>query len=188
MAFLDQLSTKLTQVGQATARKTKELTDTAKINLMIAEEEKKITAHLTKLGACYLEQHPDDFEDAFADLIAEIRASREKINQGKQQLIERKGVAHCPNCGAQVSNRVAFCSACGSKVEPTGGFDICPTCGEAVEKGMCFCTSCGKPMPNRTQDDQTGKREAADIKHTCPDCGTEISEGLSFCTECGKKL
>ena len=97
MSFLNNLGQKISDVSQTTIKKTKDLADTAKLNLNISEEERKIDTAYEQIGKWYVEKHREDAE------------CRESIHQ-------MKGVAICPSCGASVDADAAFCSACGQKM------------------------------------------------------------------------
>ena len=53
MSFFDNLGQKLNDVGQTTIKKTKDLADTAKMNLEISEEERKISNAHEQIGKWY---------------------------------------------------------------------------------------------------------------------------------------
>lgn len=117
MAFLDSISKKVTQVGQTTIQKTKDLTEIAKLHAQIDDETKKMNAVYITLGKLYVEEHSNDFEPGIVEKIDFIKASTEKIKEYKQQLNTLKGVSSCPKCGAEASLSSSFCSACGAPLE-----------------------------------------------------------------------
>lgn len=117
MAFLDSFSKKVTQVGQTTIQKTKDLTEIAKLHSQIDDETKKLNAVYIALGKLYVEQHSNDFEPGVVEKIDFIKASNEKIKAYKQQLNTLKGVSSCPKCGAEAALSSSFCSACGAPLE-----------------------------------------------------------------------
>lgn len=153
MAFFDDLGKKISQAGQSAVQKTKDMTDIARINSAISDEEKKVSNNYHQLGVLYVAKHPADYESDFAELIAGIKASEGKISDYKQQIQNIKGVTRCEKCGAEVSNNAAFCAACGAPVpkpaqsEPEVAY--CPACGAMVAKNAKFCAACGTPMPNQ---------------------------------------
>lgn len=199
MAFFGDLGKKLSQAGQTAVQKTKEMTDIARINGMISDEEKKVNNNYYQIGKLYVAMHQNDFEDDFAGMITAIRESETKIRDYKQQIQDIKGVVRCEKCGAEVANDVAFCSSCGDPMPkqnaPTNNANLikCIGCGAMVDKNMRFCTSCGKPradIVNPTSDIQTvtnGDSEEI-TSNKCPNCGVAIADNLAFCTECGTKL
>ncbi len=74
MGFLDNLGKTLTSAGEATANKTKELTELAKLNIDISKEESVLRAKYNEVGMKYYDitkDNPDeDFKNDF-DAIAE---------------------------------------------------------------------------------------------------------------------
>lgn len=55
MSFLNNLGQKISDVSQTTIKKTKDLADTAKLNLNISEEERKIDTAYEQIGKWYVE-------------------------------------------------------------------------------------------------------------------------------------
>lgn len=199
MAFFDDLGKKLSQAGQTAVQKTKEMTDIARINGMISDEEKKVNDNYYQIGKLYVAMHQTDFESDFAGMITAIRESETKIRDYKQQIQDIKGVVRCEKCGAEVASNVAFCSSCGAPMPKqdmpanNGNLIKCTGCGAMVDKNMRFCTSCGKPtadIVNAANDIPTVTNESAaePVANKCPNCGVAVAEGLAFCTECGTKL
>lgn len=197
MAFFDDLGKKLSQAGQTAVQKTKEMTDIARINGLISDEEKKVNNNYYQIGKLYVAMHQSDFESDFGGMISTIRESEAKIRDYKQQIQDIKGVVRCEKCGAEVASNIAFCSSCGSPMpkkaqQPSNSanFIKCIGCGAMVDKNMRFCTSCGKPTMDITQTSET-----TPVAHTvvetikkCPKCGVEVDKELAFCTECGTKI
>jgi hypothetical protein len=151
MAFWDNLSQKASETTVKAMQKAKEMSDIAKLNSMISEEETKINNTYYQIGKLYVAMHSHDYEEEFAGMITTIGEADEKIKSYKQQVQDIKGVACCEQCGAEVQAGVAFCSSCGApmpKVQQTNTEDLvrCEGCGAMVKKEARFCTSCGKPM------------------------------------------
>lgn len=196
MGFIDKLSKTVTEAGQKTISKTKELADTSRLNSMISEEEKVINNQYFQIGKLYVSIHKDNCEDDFAGMIGAIAQAEAKIKDYKMQIQNIKGVQHCEKCGAEVPIGAAFCSSCGAsmpKVQAPVSADYikCENCGAEVKKGMRFCTSCGKPMEAVTATSTMPVTEQTVIVEqdkVCPNCGAKVEDGLAFCTECGTKL
>lgn len=195
MAFWDSLSQKASETTAKAMQKAKEISDIAKLNSMISEEEAKINNTYYQVGKLYATMHPHDHEEEFAGMIASLAEAEGKIKSYRQQIQDIKGVIHCPQCGAEVQSGVAFCSDCGApmpKVQPVNTEDSvrCEGCGAMVKKGVRFCTSCGKPMVQATALEATNvpKTESKTEEKVCPNCGAKIEADVAFCTECGTKL
>lgn len=196
MAFWDNLSQKASETTAKAVQRAKEMSDIAKLNSMISEEEAKINNTYYQVGKLYVTMHPHDHEDEFAGMISSLVEAEEKIKRYRQQIQDIKGVVRCSQCGAEVQSGIAFCSSCGApmpKVQPVNTDDLmrCESCGAMVKKGVRFCTSCGKPMVQIAKPEATGEPDTgSDTQNdkVCPNCGAKIEADVAFCTECGTKL
>lgn len=117
MAFFEDFGKKISQAGQATLQKTKEMADIAKVNSAISDEEKKINDLYLQIGKLYVELHVADAEDSFKSAIEEIANAIKRIEEYKKQLLEIKGVARCSKCGAEVPVGSVFCAVCGAQIQ-----------------------------------------------------------------------
>lgn len=186
MAFWDNLGQKATETTAKAAQKAKEISDIAKFNTAISDEEAKIDKSYYQVGKLYVSMHRHDYEEEFAGMISAVNESEQKIKDFRQQIQDIKGVRRCPQCGAEVPLDVAFCSACGTpmpKVQSINSDDMirCEYCGAMIKKEMRFCTSCGKPVSQQVGSERTDER-------FCPGCGSRVEGDVEFCTECGTKL
>lgn len=195
MAFFDELGKKVSEAGQKTLQKTKEISDTTRINSMISDEEKTINNNYYQIGKLYVSLHGNDYEDEFSGMISAIAESEKKIREYRNQVQEIKGVRRCANCGAEVPRGSAFCSSCGEpmpKVETMIPVDMvkCEGCGALVKKDMRFCTSCGKPMSSnqRIMENPESANTIMVEARKCPNCGMHIDGDELFCSECGTKI
>lgn len=198
MAFFDDLGKKLSQAGQTAVQKTKDLTDIARLNSLISEEEKQVNNNYCQIGKLYVSLHQEDYESDFAGMIAAIQESESKISDYKLQIQSIKGVVRCEKCGAEVPNNMAFCGACGASmpkpVQPPSIDDSalkCSGCGAVIDESLRFCTSCGKPTIDalsQTEDVAPADAPAEEVTKKCPNCGAYVDDGAVFCTVCGTKL
>lgn len=150
MAFLDVLGKKISQTSQDVVQKTKDTAEVIKYNSMISEEERNIESLYSQIGKRYVELHEDSHENAFADFIASLKESQSKIVAYREHIIQVKGIFSCPNCGEELPLNVAFCSACGTKIEKNpapaeaaANIRHCQDCGAPLEDGYVFCINCG---------------------------------------------
>lgn len=195
MAFWDNLSQKASATTAKAVQKAKEMSDLARLNSMISEEENKINNTYYQVGKLYVSMHLHDHEEEFSGMIASLVESEDKIKNYRQQIQDIKGVVRCAQCGAEVQVGVAFCSSCGApmpKVEPVNTDDLvrCEGCGAMIKKGVRFCTSCGKPMVQMTSPETVNEPAVTsepEIK-ICPNCGGKVGSDFAFCTACGTKL
>lgn len=192
MAFFDNLGKKISQAGQDALQKTREMADMAKINSMIADEEKRINNIYYQIGKMYAVLHLDDYENCFSSLMDSLNESENKIENLKVKIQELKNVSKCVHCGAEVSATAKYCNACGNAIT-NNSVDVfqdsnmikCDSCGNMIKKDMNFCTKCGTPIVH-TVDSTNIIDDAKSL--ACPQCGAGLSEDSAFCTECGTKL
>lgn len=152
VAFLDDFGKKISQAGQNTLQKTKDMADVAKINSQISDEEKRINDTYFQIGKQYVELHASDCEEAFKGMVQAIADAENKIKEYKEQIQDIKGIARCPKCGAEVAKGALFCSACGEKMpeQPVQEEVVaqveekkCSNCGAVIMEGALFCAECG---------------------------------------------
>ena len=140
MAFWDNLGKKASEAADKVAQQAKVLSETAKLNSAVSEEERKISTNYSEIGKLYVSMHKDDCEEAFAAMIAAIVESEAKIADYKEQIKVIKGVQVCEKCLAEMPRGTAFCSACGApmpKVEEevvAEAEDVVDTTAEVVEE------------------------------------------------------
>ncbi|MCR5266964.1 MAG: zinc ribbon domain-containing protein [Lachnospiraceae bacterium] len=145
MALLDDLGKKINDVGQ----KTKDIADIAKYNSMITEEERKVRELYIQIGRKYTAEYAQSATGEMADWIRGVKEGEAKISEYTEIVRSLKGIAVCPNCGAEVDADKPFCSSCGTKmpeIEKPDGKIPCPRCGARVPKDSRFCTACGQPL------------------------------------------
>lgn len=199
MAFFDNIGKKISLAGEGALNKGKALADVARLNSNVSEEEKKINNSYYQIGKLYIALHPQDYESDFVALVNSIVSSQDRIKALKQQIQEIKGVVKCEQCGAEVPQNIAFCSACGAQmpkkeIELDENHMRCDGCGAIIDKNLRFCTSCGRLIAEPTQtnisaDNSTpSASETPDNAKICPSCGAVMNNQLAFCTECGTSL
>ena len=60
MAFFDRLTKTVTEASQKTLAKTKELADTSRLSVMIAEQERIANNQYLEIGKLYVSTHKDN--------------------------------------------------------------------------------------------------------------------------------
>ncbi len=216
MGFFDDVSKQVTNYGQKAVQKTKDVSETVRINTQISDEERRITSCFTQMGKLYYSLYKDSCGAEFAELVNVVEASELKIKSYKKQLQDIKGVDICPKCGAEMPKNALFCSSCGSSVAKAApvvnaaDYVSCSACGAAVKKGARFCTSCGAPMaavqekPEPVVEPAVEPAVEAAVEpvvepaveavvepaggNVCPNCGAQLESDSLFCTECGTKI
>ena len=154
MPLFDNIGKKITVATQNVVRGTKEFTDTARLNSLIADEQQKITALYSQIGKLYYESAPSETDTAIGKLCHSITSANERIDKYNEEIRQIKGVMRCPACGADIAISSIFCGACGTRVEvqadkpeaaPAAG-RFCTGCGAEIPEGVVFCTSCGQKI------------------------------------------
>lgn len=200
MGFFDDLGKKVTDVGQKTVQKTMDISETARINSQISQNERKIASLYSQIGKRYVDIHRNDCEEELKVMVESVTELEQKNFTYREQILEIKGVLRCENCGAEIQRGIAFCSSCGAPVRKTvreekhNVCEKCSNCGALIEEGMRFCTECGyavavsetKTIQNQPDsiksDDHVRAEETANV---CSQCGAELIKDAVFCTECG---
>jgi hypothetical protein len=114
MAFFDEMGKKLAQTGQNVAQKTKNTTETIKLNGLVSDEEKRINNTYLQIGKAYYENFSANPDPVFANFVQTIKDSKGKIASYQEQIRQMKGVRQCTNCGNEMPDASAFCSICGT--------------------------------------------------------------------------
>jgi len=151
MAFFDEVSKKISQTSQSVTQKTKDMAETVRLNSQISDEEKKTDGFLLQLGKVYFAKHSVDPEPEFAELIAGIEESRERVNTYSEQVKQLKGIIKCPKCNGDVQYNSQFCPSCGldinaSKAVPAKSGRTCPNCNATISADLSFCIHCGTKL------------------------------------------
>lgn len=140
MGFLD----KITQSGQNVLNKAKDLTESNSIKGKVAEEQKLLKQHLSKLGEMYYQFFGDSPDERFLEICTQITESRNRINSLNSEIDGIKKAAVCPKCGAKNSDESAFCGSCGSQmVKALPAQKFCSGCGKQMPVEDVFCSNCG---------------------------------------------
>lgn len=195
MAFFNNISKMVSEAGQTTIQKAKELSDITKYSSMISEEEKKINNTYYQIGKLFVSLYSNEADGEFVGMIASIAEAEGKIVQYRKQIQDIKGIRRCENCGSEVAKDALYCNSCGAampKAETMGNSDYikCAGCGSMVKKGMRFCTTCGRTIETVSVIPESGQTEELNnqkLLKKCSNCGAELAEDMAFCSECGTK-
>lgn len=116
MSLWDNITQKAAAVTDKALHQAKNFTEQFKLRNQISEAQSTITDCYTQIGKQYAAAHPEDFDEAYAPMMAAIAGANRQIASLQEQLRDLKEVALCPKCGAEVDREAAFCSACGAEM------------------------------------------------------------------------
>lgn len=116
MEFWDNIAQKAAAVTEKAVQQAKNLAEQAKLRNQISEAESTITDCYTQIGKQYAAAHPEDFDEAYAPMMAAIAGANRQIASLREQLRDLKAVSLCPKCGAEVSKDASYCGACGAEM------------------------------------------------------------------------
>lgn len=152
MAFLDELGKKLTQTGQDTVKKAKDLADVTKLNSQLSDAGRQLQDCYRSVGEKYFELHRENPQAELEPLCAEVSAALELISTTRGEIQKLKNIKVCPSCGCENPFSACFCSSCSTKLPDLPGVAgtkrHCPICGGEVPEGAAFCTKCGNKIEN----------------------------------------
>lgn len=126
MAFsIDELTSKVKDVANKAADRTKDAAELVKINVAIAGEQKEIEKNYRIIGEWFVNEYEGEIPDAVRTTVEAVNASKAKI----AELEASKPVKEEPAPAEE-------------EEEPAG--KKCPICG--AESDSKFCPQCGAPM------------------------------------------
>lgn len=116
MSLWDNITQKAAAVTDKAVHQAKNFTEQVKLRNQISEAQSTITDCYTQIGKQYAAAHPEDFDEAYAPMMAAIAGANRQIASLQEQLRDLKEVALCPKCGAEVSKDASYCGACGAEM------------------------------------------------------------------------
>lgn len=116
MDFFTKLGDTISATGKDVSKKAKDLTGLAKLNMDVRAKEEYVLKQYTEIGKRYYEQHKDDTEPAFGEIVL-IKEAMEEIEALKGEIAQLKGLKKCSACGAVMELDAVFCNKCGAKYE-----------------------------------------------------------------------
>lgn len=152
MAFLGDISKKISATGQTVVHKAKGMADITGLRSQISDEQKKIDKYYQNLGKLYYDLQYNDPIPELQELVALIRNSYYKIDELNKTITNIENTKTCPVCGKPLEDNMVFCVGCGSRIEnPTPApkestvpdTKFCVNCGSKIPKAAAFCVKCG---------------------------------------------
>ena len=155
MYFFEKVGRRLAGASRDVAQKTQQLTETARLNGMIADAEKQIQSLYAAIGEAYYQRHREHPTEQERERIDQINELYRAIAQHRQAIEELKATdkkddaGKCPQCGADAAQGAAFCNRCGAKLDaqrPSPDSHVCPQCHRPVDGESQFCGYCGTKL------------------------------------------
>ena len=172
MAFIDDLSKKITNTGQTTIQKSKEMADIVKYNSMIYDKQRQLKGIYESLGKRYIELYENNPDPAFMEFVAATSEINKTINEYREKIKILQGLTTCPSCNSPIQQNQKFCSVCGTQIAMQNQKDIvvkyCRYCGKGLHDNVKFCGTCGKPVNSNTEDSQAGSIYGAEAGSIVP--------------------
>lgn len=116
MSLWDNITQKAAAVTDKAVHQAKNFTEQVKLRNQISEAQSTIADCYTQIGKQYAAAHSEDFDEAYAPMMAAIAGANRQIASLQEQLRDLKEVALCPKCGAEVSKDASYCGACGAEM------------------------------------------------------------------------
>lgn len=145
MAFFEDMKNKAQELGKI-----------SRINGRIKDLNRTIKDTYLQIGQTIYSEHKDSPLPEVEALINKINDSFAEIKKYEAELEELKAPKgiECPNCGTILEEDAAFCTNCGSKIEPAEAKaegeeapkNVCPSCNNEVPEGTAFCSHCGAKL------------------------------------------
>lgn len=117
MDFFEKLGNTITNTSKDVAKKTKDLTEVAKLNSQISKEESTIEQKYREIGKAFYEKYGTTEDSELKELCTDVKNGYERIEELKKQLHSVKGLTICPRCGKENSVESSFCSSCGEALK-----------------------------------------------------------------------
>lgn len=116
MAFLDDLSRTLTDMGKEVAQKTKDVVDVLQLKTQINSEKSRLRDLYAEIGKSYYEQYTDQARLEYEPACERIQSSLDKIAEMEAKISRMENARACSSCSAPLGKSAAFCSKCGASV------------------------------------------------------------------------
>lgn len=158
--FFDELTDKLASTGKVISEKAKEVTDSAKTSLQIAQEEKKLRAAYRQLGMYVYEksgiQADGEMERLFTAIteiklnITNLKCAEKKTEEAEDVEVgdtdEDDGDYEGEQGDGQPETVVEESAEPAAQPEQEPAERVCPMCKSVVSAQLIYCPKCGKKL------------------------------------------
>lgn len=158
--FFDELTDKLASTGKVISEKAKEVTDSAKTSLQIAQEEKKLRAAYRQLGMYVYEksgiQADSEMEKYFSAItetklnITNLKCAEKKSEEAEEveteDIIEDDSDAEGEQGEVQPETVAEETAAPEAQTEQELAERVCPMCKSVVSAQLIYCPKCGEKL------------------------------------------
>ncbi len=148
---------KIERFGQDIWKKTTDAVGAIGKSAEVANKTRDLKAVYAEIGKQFVENHPAQAADEFADLSAQAKQLQQEIADLEAQILEQRGTKKCVACGEELPYMSSFCSKCGAaqpKVESEPAAEgevvdewICPICSVKNDSSRETCVACGASRP-----------------------------------------
>ena len=119
MSFFEEFKRNATDVANKAVKKTGELTNIARLCIIVKSNEAKLSSVFEEIGYMFYEAQSTgaDHTSDIASLIMKADKIKADIENIKKEIAKLKKVVICTSCGNEVSEEASFCPHCGAKIE-----------------------------------------------------------------------
>lgn len=155
MDIFDSMKDKFSETSQSIIKKTKDSTETMRVNSQIKEMEKELRNELYHLGIQFYDREHELHAPEYDESFQRITDIQKRISDAHTYLENLNRQTLCPSCGRPVEEGSVFCIYCGSRIvpeepvtepEPAEDVIICANCGKEIPADSAFCVYCGSPV------------------------------------------
>ena len=153
--FFDELTDKLASTGKVISEKAKELTDSAKVSLQIAQEEKKLRAAYRQLGMYIYEKSGIEADEEMAPYFAAITEAKlnitnlkcaERAEEAEDVEVTEDDVTETTETEAETVMTEEMVEEPAPETEQDPIERVCPMCKSVVSAQLIYCPKCGEKL------------------------------------------